>query len=124
MSKRLRPPILPGLYDTFDAEEAERRKTEGVALALENPAYEDTRAQVEGYIEALARSGEPFTSDDVYAMADADGAPIPDDFNMGSLFVAAHKRGLIELVWCPSVKSKRPNSHARTVKVWRGVRRQ
>lgn len=111
---------LPGLFQTFDRNEAEALKDSGISAALSRPGQEQIRKRVAGYILQLARSGMPFTSDNVYELADAEGDPLPEGLNIGAMFNAASRRGLIEPVWSPSIPSKRPASHARALKVWQG----
>lgn len=111
---------LPGLFQTFDRNEAEALKDAGISAALSRPGQERIRERITDYIRQLARSGMPFTSDNVYELADAEGEPLPEGLNIGSMFNAASRRGEIEPVWSPSIPSKRPASHARGLKVWQG----
>ena len=78
----------------------------GAALTV--PGLGDFRA------DALAVLPDPVP------LPEADGDPLPEQMNLGSLFVAASRRGLIVRVWCPAQRSARPASHARLVTVWRG----
>jgi hypothetical protein len=113
----------PDLFSiaTFDPAAAERLKIAGIGQAMANEGMLPLLEQVRRHLETLARGGAEFTSDDVYALAADCGSPLPDNVNMGSQFSTAQKRGVIRAVWCPSVRSKRANSHARTIKVWVGA---
>jgi len=109
---------IPGMFAVFDRAEAEKRRDEGIDIALAGMAA--IRQRVDGYIRQLASAKMPFTADHVYELADASGEPLPDGLNLGSLFNAASRRGEIEPVWSPAIPSKRPASHARALKVWQG----
>lgn len=67
-------------------------------------------------IEHLARTGRPFTADDLHAL----GIPLPPHPNhIGALFSAARKSGLIEQVgYQPSAREGRNGS---VVRQWKGA---
>ncbi|MES2341666.1 MAG: hypothetical protein V4597_08310 [Pseudomonadota bacterium] len=107
----------------FDPAEGSRRKAEGQALQAESLRLRPYRDRIRDYLVALAEAGEAFTSDSVYAMAEAEGDPLPAGQPMGAMFSAAAKAGLIGRVWTPSVASDRAASHRRALTVWKGAGR-
>lgn len=72
-------------------------------------------------IEMLAATGKQFTSDDVRASLDRDPQtkPLIDAVHpnaIGASFNAIKSQGIIEP--CGYSKSKRPEAHARIIRVW------
>ena len=66
-------------------------------------------------LEALARSGRPFTASDLSEL----GVPDPDHANRwGALFMAARHAGLIVCVGFAA--ATRPSRHGGVVRVWTG----
>jgi len=111
---------IPGLFPVFDAAATAQLKADGISRAL---GLERQRESIRRHLEVLAGAGAPFTSDDVYRLAAEAGEPLGDRVQMGAVFHAAARQGLIEPMYCPSVPSKRPSSHGAGLKVWVGVLR-
>ncbi len=94
----------------------EELKLDGVQRALFN-ADEEWRHAGYAAIEFLARSGLPFTSEDVI---DRVGMPGGHPSCLGALFVAASKKNLIR--WTGTLrKNRRPSRHAAVMRVWTGT---
>jgi len=93
------------------------RKLRDQALErVEGNAKADWTQQAFEVVTALARSGRPFTPDDVWAA----GLPRPREARaLGPVMMRAVKSGLIEPTgeW---INSKQASQHATPVRVWRG----
>jgi hypothetical protein len=107
-------------HPVAEPELADRLRAEGQGKQLQAPTLEPLRECIARHLKAVAAEGGEFTSDDVHLRAERHQEPIPDGAPMGSMFGAAARRGLIERVWVPSVKSVRAASHGRALTVWRG----
>lgn len=81
---------------------------------------EEWRAAVDIRIEALAASGDPFTSDDV--SRSTGDSPTGSPGAMGARFSAAVKRGVIRRVGY--VPSRRVSVHGHPVALWVGAQRE
>lgn len=100
----------------FDVAEGRRRRDEAVAVARA-ATHTGWRLVVDRVIEDLARSGRPFTAEDVRARS---GDPLGSSpAAMGAAFSAAHRAGLIVPVGFDV--AKRPEAHCRPIRVWQGV---
>lgn len=98
------------------ADEAKRLRDAGTEVAL-NAADSRARGAAERALRDLAASGGVFSSDDLHERV---GGPLGcSSAVMGSLFLSAARRGEIEHIGY--IKSKRPSSHGREVKTWRGT---
>lgn len=109
-------------HPVAEPELAERLKAQGQGRQLASERLEPLRDAIARHLEAVAATGDEFTSDDVHLRAERLGDPLPDGSPMGAIFGAAARKGLIERVWRPSVKSERAASHGRALTVWRGRR--
>jgi hypothetical protein len=96
--------------------QAEALKARGQALADSSQPLA-WKNNVDAVIAMLARSGRPFTSDDVSAITG--DSPTGSQGAMGSRFTTAARRGIIVRVGY--VKSRRPSVHAHPVAQWRGA---
>ena len=96
-------------------------KEEGMRYAREAGDVQRWRAAFTASVEALARRGEPFTSEDVTALV---GLPRDSQQNrnsaVGAMMNGLAKRGIIRKTG-QRVKSAYPQSHAREILQWIGV---
>lgn len=91
-------------------------RDEGTKLVMENNAL----WSIDAYwvIYELAKTGEPFTSDDVWEKM----TYLPDNNSaMGAVFRKALTDKIIEGEG-HFVLSRRPSAHSRPVRVWKGVK--
>ena len=96
-------------------------KEEGMRYAREAGDVQRWRRAFAEQVEALARRGEPFTSEDVTALV---GLPRDSQQNrnsaVGAMMNGLAKRGIIRKTG-QRVKSAYPQSHAREILQWIGV---
>ena len=96
-------------------------KEEGMRYAREAGDVQRWRAAFTASVEALARRGTPFTSEDVTALV---GLPRDSQQNrnsaVGAMMNGLAKRGIIRKTG-QRVKSAYPQSHAREILEWIGV---
>jgi hypothetical protein len=78
---------------------------------------DEWKAAVDRQIARLARSGQPFTADDVSAVVG--DSPTGSQGAMGARFMAASRRKVIERVGF--VPSGRASVHAHPVSQWKGA---
>lgn len=78
---------------------------------------DEWKSAVDLQIARLARTGRPFTADDVSAVVG--DSPTGSQGAMGARFLAASKRGVIRRVGY--VKSGRASVHAHPVAQWQGA---
>lgn len=96
--------------------EAEARKADGQAKADASQPLA-WKNNVDHVIAMLARTGRPFTSDDVSAITG--DSPTGSRGAMGSRFTTAARRGVIRRVGY--VPSRRPSVHMHPVAQWVGA---
>lgn len=105
--------VVPGEINS-EVAEGELEKQRGMAV-VDAAEPEDWKRRTDAAIASLASSGEPFTSEDVRAIAGD-----PDHPNaMGPRFAMAVRAGLIEPAG--RTPARRPSLHAHRIQVWRGT---
>jgi hypothetical protein len=111
--------IGPTLLDHLDQlEEGRRRRDDGVTVARA-ATHTGWRLTVDRVIADLAATGDDFTAEDVRARA---GDPLASSPNtLGAAIAAAVRAGVIEQAGYQ--QARRPEAHARVLRVWRGVMR-
>lgn len=93
----------------------EQLRDDGAERVTDN-TREDWIAAADAAIVRLARSGQPFSAEDVRA---AVGDPPGHANAMGARMLAAAKHGLLEKIGYG--KPTRASSHASVIAIWRGV---
>jgi hypothetical protein len=102
----------------FDYQKAIELRDKGVASAEKNADPQWKEFAWNGVL-SLAKTGKPFTSDDIWAYLEG-LATTPEPKALGAVFLRAAKRKLIKPTgefW----QSKRPQAHGRRLMVWTGV---
>ena len=100
-------------YCAFCRRAAQEAKDEGIATAIQ--ADEDWYGQAISCIRAMARTGAPFTAEDI---VDQIGAPTGSGKVIGAAMNAVAKSGMI---WrCGEKPATRKTSHRRMLAIWRG----
>lgn len=106
------------MTDEFDGDEGKRRQQHGQQLAWTH-SPDEWRLAAKWALWELARTGEPFTADDVIAKV---GLPKPSWPGMnnavGALFSLAARKHVIHRVGDTS--TLRVIGHARRLSLWRG----
>ena len=104
----------------FDALAAIKARDQAIAQVERNadPMWKHNAWTV---ILMFARSGEPFTTDDVWEYMHQNGMETPREPRaMGAVIANACRDRIIESTG-RYVQSQRPECHRRPVRVWRGV---
>ncbi len=104
----------PNLLDLLE----DGRRARDAALTVASAStHTGWRLVAERSIAELAATGEPWTADD---LRERTGDPVGSHPNaMGGAINAAVRRGIIEPVGYD--QARRPEAHARVLRVWRGV---
>lgn len=93
-------------------------RDEGMERSAE-AAAEEFREVGARIVAELAASGEPFNADDLRDRLEEHGVPVDRPNAVGSLFMQASRRGLIQRVGYRQTVS--PSQHAHTHPLWQGV---
>lgn len=96
-------------------DEGARLRNEGMARVEGHPGDAPWRAAADREMDRLARSGEPFTAEDLIA---AIGPPERENA-VGARIGSWSRRGLIESIGYQ--KAAHPDAHARRILTWRGT---
>jgi hypothetical protein len=105
---------MTGQMDIFAEAEARKAQGQAIADASQPLAWKNN---VDTVIAMLARTGKPFTSDDVSAITG--DSPTGSQGAMGARFSYAAKRGVIRR--CGYTPSRRAAVHMHPVSMWIGA---
>ena len=100
----------------FDSDRAEDERDAGIATA-EQGASDRWLAQALAAVRVIAARGEPFSTDDVWALLATMGAAVREPRAMGAVMRRARQLGICE----PTggfEKSVRPEHHRGPVRIW------
>jgi len=111
-----KPPREPDLFDVAAAKAAKKEGMDRVARGA-NPAW--TRAMIE-YVNAVCRTHQRFTTDDVWLHARAMGMKetTRDNRAMGPVMSHCAKAGMCRKALVPEVPSQRKLLHSTPIQVW------
>lgn len=88
---------------------------------VERHADPEWKTELKKWLDTLARLGQSFTTDDLWAHAERRGLSTPNPSAMGAIVSAAIRRGSI--VEIGRVKSRRPSTRGRRIGVYIGKHR-
>jgi len=106
----------------FDAEEGARRRDDGMQRADEH-APDDWKVHARAAVWQLARTGLPFTTDDVWLLLLGKGVAMPPEARaLGAIMQAAARGGYIRKTG-DYRESERAVCHRNPKAVWQGTKR-